>query len=376
MRHVTGPSFRSPETRTETGDEETQRPRASTDPVDVIDRGRADVSLRGSVRALQTDPTNALRPVELAQNRPNDINGFWLGGPIVRVDDRAEVGFQEPTPGRAFRRDIIPTRYDPTERNLAQIPPILPRDGNVRDGPVTILVNGIDTSPQFALDNAQQYADLTGRPTVMLYNATSSPEGDAVESIGQMLRVRNDRAIENLADAIVHELLSGKPVSVAAESQGALMTRNALEMVRSDLLVHYGWQRNGRRPPTAEQRALADAAMARITVETYGGAADSYPYGPTYIHYVNEMEGPNEAGDAVAQTFGLGVQADVNQAEVQRRAGGDRAVVRYLRGFNRPGNFADRIIENHVFANYLHELEDGGWVPPDEAMVNGTGRIP
>ncbi|MEL6195461.1 MAG: hypothetical protein AAFP04_09115 [Myxococcota bacterium] len=376
MRDVTGSRFQPPGSRVETGGEETKRPRASTGPLDVVESGRIDENPSGSARVLQTDPTNALRPVRLARNPSNDINGFWLGGPIVRVDDGATVGFQEPTPGRAFRRDIVPTRYDPAVRNLAQIPPILPRDGNVREGPVTILVNGIDTSPQFALDNAQQYADLTGRPTVMLYNATSDPGGDVIESIGQMLRVRNDPAIENLAGAIVHELLSGKPVLIVAESQSALMTRNALEMVHSDLMVHYGWQRNGRRPPTAEQRALADAAMARITVETYGGAADHYPYGPTYIHYVNEMEGPDEAGDVVAQTFGLGVQAEVNQAEVQRRAGGDRAVVRYLQGFNRPGNLRDRLIENHVFANYLHELEGGGWVPPDEAMRNGTGRIP
>lgn len=318
---------------------------------------------------LTTDPVRSLEPVQLARRGPN-LNGLWLGGPVRRASDRAAVGPQRPTPGRAFRTDVIPTRYDPASTNLASVPPLMPRDGNVR-GPVTIHVNGIDTSPQFALDNAQQYADLTGRPTVILYNATSNAVGDVLESGAQIARLRNDRAVNNLADAILHELLSGKPVNIAAESQGAIITRNALEVVRAELLERYGQERpTGRRPSARNEQAhtQTEAALSRVTVETYGGAADHYPYGPHYVHYINEKESPNEDGDAVADSFGLGAVDRRGNAELQRRAGGDRAVLVYMEGFDRStGNPLESVIENHVFANYLHELE-GAWVAPERRL--------
>ncbi len=37
--------------------------------------------------------------------------------------------------------------------------------------------------------------------------------GDIAESGAQIARIRNDRAVSNLADAILHELLSGKTVN-------------------------------------------------------------------------------------------------------------------------------------------------------------------
>jgi hypothetical protein len=77
-----------------------------------------------------------------------------------------------------------------------------------------------------------------------------------------------------LADVILRELRAGRPVHLAAHSQGGLITSRALGDVAKRL-------REEHRDPKL---------LARIKVETFGAAAGRYPDGPQYVHYVNQTD--------------------------------------------------------------------------------------
>lgn len=323
-----------------------------------------------------TVPGNALsRPVQstlLAQNTQN-INGFWLGGPVVRVSDGVEVGPQRPAEGLAWRGDVRPTEYDSRNTSFDRVPAVEPRQGVLGDPPTVIYVNGIDTNAAHALDNAQDYADRTGRPVRVLYNANGTPFSDVVESGLQKLGIDNDRAVRVLADTLLDQLDAGESVALATESQGAIIARNAINIVRSELLDRAGYRSPSSKPPPRpgqNEAAIreAESILARISVETYGGAASSYPDGPRYVHYINEAEGGDEDGDAVAEAFGLGwsPRNDANGNPIAPPNAGRNATILYIQDFDRGGPLA-----NHVFTSYLDEID---WLAP-ERLQPGARRI-
>ncbi len=170
---------------------------------------------------------------------------------------------------------------------LAQVPGVLPSDGRVPVGTI-VYVNGISTTKDGQFGSLQQIADRTGARVVGIHNATQGGFVDVLQSAGDTLDIGHNPAVDTLADTVYEEITAGRTIHLMAHSQGALITSRALTDVYQRLRVEDGLSRRE-----------AERVLARVEVETFGGAAGSYPNGPQYVHYVNRR-------DAVPGLFGLG----------------------------------------------------------------------
>jgi hypothetical protein len=74
-----------------------------------------------------------------------------------------------------------------------------------------------------------------------------------------------------------------------AHSQGALIASRAVGAAYNRLRIEDGLS-----------ASAARKRLSTIQIETFGGAARSYPDGPQYVHYVN-------VADAIPMTLGLGI---------------------------------------------------------------------
>jgi len=178
-------------------------------------------------------------------------------------------------------------------------------------------VNGIQTTAEDQAASMQHIADATGANVFGIHNSTYGKIWGTPDDLVQCLTDKlpglehldsANPATPALAETILQDLEAGKPVHLMAHSQGALITSNALERVKAELTEAHGAER-------------AEEMMSTIQVETYGGAATNFPYGPQYTHYINEY-------DMVPMQAGLGSIED--PAERQRAAGGDRAAIHFI----------------------------------------------
>jgi hypothetical protein len=170
---------------------------------------------------------------------------------------------------------------------LAEVPAVLPSDGRAPVETI-VYVNGISTTKDGQFRSLQQIADRTGARVVGVHNATQGGFVDVIQSAGDTLDIGHNPAVDTLADTVYAEIKAGRNVHLMAHSQGALITSRALTDVYQRLRVEDGLSRRA-----------AERLLSRVEVETFGGAADSYPDGPRYVHYVNRR-------DAVPGLFGLG----------------------------------------------------------------------
>src|SRR3712207_5493736 len=170
---------------------------------------------------------------------------------------------------------------------LSQVPAVLPGDGRVPTETV-VYVNGIITTKDGQFCSLRQIAARTGAPVAGVHNATQGGFVDVLQSVGDTLDVGHSPAVDTLADTVYAEIKAGRTVHLMAHSQGALITSRALADVYQRLRVEDGLSRRE-----------AERLLGRVEVETFGGAAGSYPDGPRYVHYVNRR-------DAVPGLFGLG----------------------------------------------------------------------
>ena len=194
---------------------------------------------------------------------------------------------------------------------LANVPGVLPSDGRVPSETI-VYVNGINTTKDGQFGSLQQIADRTGARVVGIHNATQGGFVDVIQSVGDTLDIGHNPAVDTLADTVYAEITSGRTIHLMAHSQGALITSRALTDVYQRLRVEDGLSRRE-----------AERLLARVEVETFGGAAGSYPDGPRYVHYVNRR-------DAVPGLFGLGPFANPlvhpgRGAVVHRFSEGDNA---------------------------------------------------
>ncbi len=113
---------------------------------------------------------------------------------------------------------------------------------------------------------------------VPLYNATQGFWKDATQVLEDSIDRGENAAVNSLVQVISSKLAAGEPVRLVAHSQGALITSRALQDVKDQLLA------KGMTPAQAEQ------TLAKVQVETFGGAASAYPDGPRYTHYVNRFD--------------------------------------------------------------------------------------
>lgn len=174
---------------------------------------------------------------------------------------------------------------------LSEVPAVRPSDGRTTAETV-VYVNGISTTKDGQFRSLQQIADHTGARVVGVHNATQGGFVDVIQSAGDIFDIGRNPAVDTLADTVYEEITSGRTVHLMAHSQGALITSRALTDVYQRLRVEDGLSRRD-----------AERMLARVEVETFGGAAGSYPDGPRYVHYVNRR-------DPVAALFGLGPVAN------------------------------------------------------------------
>jgi hypothetical protein len=168
------------------------------------------------------------------------------------------------------------------------VKPVLPDNGApVREH--VILVNGIMTDIELQRADMQGLAN-TGAAVVGVHNATEGMTKDLLECVLNKLDRGDTPAIDTLARVVARSLEDDRPVHLIGHSQGALIVARALQIVTDAL----------------RESGLTDretkGVLARITVETYGGASQSYVDGPKYTHVVNKA-------DAIPMLTGVGLDA-------------------------------------------------------------------
>ncbi|HEX8354742.1 MAG TPA: hypothetical protein VF611_17680 [Pyrinomonadaceae bacterium] len=194
---------------------------------------------------------------------------------------------------------------------LADVPGVMPRNGR-ETGRAIVYVNGINTTKDGQFGSLQRIADHTSARVVGIHNATQGGIVDVIQSAGDTFDIGRNPAVDTLADTVYEEIKAGRSIHLMAHSQGALITSRALQDVSQRLRVEDGLARRD-----------AERTLARVEVETFGGAAASYPDGPRYVHYVNRR-------DPVPGLFGLGPVANPlvhpgRGAVVHRFSEGDNA---------------------------------------------------
>lgn len=167
------------------------------------------------------------------------------------------------------------------------IPPTTPNNGK-KPTETIIFVNGIGTSPGGNKDHLQEIANSSGQNVVGVYNATQGFLPDIIQSGKDKIDVGTNHAVNTLTNSVYDGLKQNQPLHIMSHSQGALITSRALSHVKERLMNE-----------DHLTQAQAEARMNQLKVETFGGAASSYPDGPKYVHYVNRA-------DLVATELGLG----------------------------------------------------------------------
>jgi pimeloyl-ACP methyl ester carboxylesterase len=213
-----------------------------------------------------------LTPQERAQLQAHDLLVY------ARVFGRAERRDQD----KRFDGVIFGAGGRPylSGTPLEAVDPILPSNGApVHD--TVVLVNGIMTDAGLELLDAQRLAN-TGAAVSCVHNATAGMVHDLAQCVADKLDVGDNPAAASVVRLIDEALRAGRSLHLVGHSQGALIISRALGEVCRRLRAEGS-------DPTA--------AMKAIKVETFGGAAWTYPDGPEYVHYVNRNDlVPNATG--------------------------------------------------------------------------------
>jgi hypothetical protein len=231
--------------------------------------------------------------------------------------------------------------------------PTSPNNGQPANG-TAYFINGIQNDANFQTTSMQSVANAVGTDVFGIHNATYGKGFGIIDDLVQCLTDKtpiaqdllND-ATTSLAGTITQDLAAGNPVHLIAHSQGALVTANALEQVKEALTEAHGAEK-------------AEEMLSTVQVETFGGAAASFPYGPQYVHYLNDY-------DMVAMDTGLGTIED--PAERQAAAGGDRAAIHFIRDDPRQAT------PNRRFNFSAHDFNEGYLshrLPFEEALANNS----
>jgi hypothetical protein len=173
------------------------------------------------------------------------------------------------------------------------------------NGPLIIQVNGINTDVAGQRQEIQALQQATGGRVVGVHNATEGMAADLRQSALDRMGLGNNPAVTTLQRTVLNELRAGRPVHLVGYSQGAIITSRALTGVRNELIQQHTQAVRAANPTWSraqvqqEATRRAEQQMGQIRVETFGGAAPSYPNGPQYVHYVNR-------NDPVATQTGLG----------------------------------------------------------------------
>jgi hypothetical protein len=171
----------------------------------------------------------------------------------------------------------------PADANVTDLPAFEPA-GGLSSGARIVFVNGVLTPAEAQVEMCRSLADATGAGVVALHNGTS---GDALVDGLQCLGDKGARVLHefglpyrNDATASVVRLVedavdSGTPINLFGHSQGGLILSSAVREVTDRLVVQ------GDAPDEIA------AKLSVVHVQTFGGAAWSYPDGIDAYHHVN-----------------------------------------------------------------------------------------
>ena len=200
-----------------------------------------------------------------------------------------------------------------------------------------IYVNGIMTPIGSQFETMKEIANTTGYSVVGVHNSTQGIVDDLNECFNDKFVKDNNLAARSLAKVVLGEVMSGKPVHLMAHSQGGIITSRALNDVYYQLMKN--GESKGMNRHQAEQFA-ENRLRETVRVETFGSAADSYPNGPQYVHYIN-------SADSVPMQCGLGslISKHGLKSRQVKAAAGSGATIRYFNvEYQIPGKRSDRFV--------------------------------
>jgi hypothetical protein len=206
---------------------------------------------------------------------------------------------------------------------LKDIPGVTPAN-NPNPSKTIIYVNGIMTPKEEQTASLQAIANKTDAKAIGIHNSTEGFVTDLAQCVTDKLDKGRNPAVDTLADTVYSELKAGREVHLMGHSQGGLITSRALKDVYRRLRIEDGLS-----------KGEVEKVMSKLSVETFGAAATTYPDGPKYVHYVNNA-------DPVPTLFGLGASID---PVAFLRDGGKGAVVHRFTD----GNL--NLVGNHSFEN-------------------------
>ena len=146
-------------------------------------------------------------------------------------------------------------------------------------------------------------SNKTNTPVCALYNQSINLGHDVLQAVTDKMNLTDKPVVKALCNLLCDAFYANTPIHIAAHSHGAVVVSNAMSDSISIL------KRSG-----AKEKNIT-LWIATLTVETFGGAATTYPDGPRYIHYVDNRD--KVAWYAGVARFGLNeFDVRLNEARV------------------------------------------------------------
>jgi hypothetical protein len=166
----------------------------------------------------------------------------------------------------------------PANTPLEQLDAVMPEDGVVNGRTPVVFVNGIVWDPRLQQDDLRKIATSLRRPTLGLCAASENIAVDLWHCLVDKLGRSNTAAVQGLATVLVARGAAGLRSDLIVWSRGALLVNLAVRVARE------AFRLMGYSPLQARE------ALAKVSVEVWGGAATRMEDGPNYLHLLNEQD--------------------------------------------------------------------------------------
>lgn len=184
-----------------------------------------------------------------------------------------------------------------------------------RDTDVVFFQNGINTTEQDATENGLELSRQTGKPVVVVYNATEGTPLDglqgALDKVDPFGLVHDNKATDAESEAMYQAAKNGKKTHFVAHSQGAIIDRDALIRTHARLYREkYGESLARTHDPVRahlEASSYADERIQNVHIVAAGGAAVVWP------PYAN-VDHVNNVADPIPFLFGGYTWADPRES--------------------------------------------------------------
>lgn len=201
-----------------------------------------------------------------------------------------------------------------------------------RDTDVVFFQNGINTTEEDATENGLELSRKTGKPVVVVYNATEGGPLDtlqgALDKVDPFGAVHNNAATDAESEAMYQAAKNGKKTHFVAHSQGAIIDRNALVRTHARLYREkFGESLARTHDPVRahlEASRYADESVQNIHIVAAGGASVAWP------PYAN-VDHVNNVADPIPNVFGQNTLLDPREL-LRETTGVDAPVLDRLPG--------------------------------------------